>query len=255
MLKSILPVWFLITISGWLAGVFVSATEVDVRLFDAFFLSSNALTLLPSAIFGLVYSFLNYKFSKLRFPWFWALALGLFSNAAIQWVYFLIWPHVHGRSGAYKTVIAVTATYAWILIPFSITVAFLAMYQQRRKEADGKLFLRFFSVPMIVAAGVCIWMSLQPKPVEIQSLDTVNETSRTCCGQIFKALLDKQYNTKNGLIATLIRTEQICESSCPMLSECVQACRNRIKACKEAEDKETCRKRNTECLYSCSIPL
>ncbi len=123
-------------------------------------------------------------------------------------------------------------------------------------QAFGKKMLvllgaLIMTVPALHVAKVpaLAYLKGPPEPTDIEQ-----EGSEECCAAAYKELLLHGYLATSGMIAVVIQTEEICQSKCTAISDCMDACEQQKKVCRADNEDGICRKNYDLCLFNCPQP-
>ena len=93
------------------------------------------------------------------------------------------------------------------------------------------------------------YMKGPPEPTEIEQ-----PGAEKCCTAAYKALAHQGYVSTNGTMAVVISVEELCQSRCSMISDCLDECERVKNVCRTKpteEENGTCRKNYDFCRLDC----
>ena len=87
-----------------------------------------------------------------------------------------------------------------------------------------------------------------------EATDIDQEGAEECCESAYQELLMHGYLATNGTIAVIIAAEEICQSRCSTISNCMDVCEQQKDICRNNSEDGNCRKNYDLCLRNCPQP-
>ena len=216
-----------------------------------------------------------------------AIVLAPIVIVGIAWLFFTINPMFHSRAYAYKSVIMLFGAHYTIILPLALltTVGSVAWLRLQKKKPDGRVVLIYIVAPALLGFlgfHLTVGNTAEPQP---PAKPVTNEMAQ-CCLEAYQFLVKQEYLAKNGVFATIIKaeelcdkvaqqmcdekakeicqnnpalcnanTEEFCRAECPMISSCINDCRKQVELCRQSEARDDCRAEHKQCIQKCPEPI
>ena len=253
--KAVLKLVLLGAIGGWLGGACVNVSGgileglTHVNAFKSGLVGaiSNLLLAFPWVLSINYVERLSQRLERPFVKWSSDLiggGFGVLSSIFAVGLFFLLWPYeAHGRSGAYKTVMAIIGTNPGSLFGVGGLVGIYASSWIRPTQEELFWWMDIL-LPLGILGGLVGIVSANSTETTEPEVVEMSAEGKECCTLAYKAFVEKV-----GVSYAIFEAEKYCEIPCPIVSTCVDGCSKNRESC--GSERRSCKDDYRACVLSC----
>ena len=250
--KAVIQLMVIGCIGGWLEGACINSSDGILMGL----IHHNSLKAMLVGILSCTILAFPWNLSMDRRGW-WATGIffGVLASLFGLLGYFLIWPYEgHGRTGVYKTVLALVASYPEHIFGIGGLLGLGASSWIRPTQSHERLRMDFILPVFIVGGLLGLTISLYKVDVqEVQQDPRDVELEKECCSIAYQAFVEKV-----GVSYASFEAMRYCRDklgpqvTCIVVDDCLEQCAVIRKNC-AVEDK-VCKDTYYKCILACPAP-
>ena len=255
--KAVLKLILLGAIGGWLGGACVNASEgilaglVHINSFKGALVGAiaNVVLALPWLLSISSVEKISGNLERPILKWisdFIGGGFGVLASILAVYLFFLFWPYeAHGRSGAYKTMMAIAGTNTGSIFGIGGLVGVYASSWIRPNQEESYWWVDIL-LPLAILGGLIGIVSSNVKGLEPAEPEMTPDGIE-CCTLAYQAFVKKV-----GVSYAIFEAEKYCEIQCPVISDCLHACAEARELC--GTDSRDCKDAYRACVLGCPNP-